>query len=102
MNLSEEQRRARLLKSRAERLPQIKKQFEESHGKQGQNVTGSVTGVDQFEAVQNRNFNSNFAPGGKDAKLVGSNGSNAKKAGKGAKNASNGKKSTKQVKNSAE
>ena len=49
MNLKEEERRARLLKSRAERLPDIKKQFEEA---------------------QNRNFNSNFAPGGKDAKLV--------------------------------
>ena len=46
MNLKEEERRARLLKSRAERLPDIKKQFEE---------------------MQGRNFNSNFAPGGKDA-----------------------------------
>ncbi|MBQ3445194.1 ribonuclease J [Candidatus Saccharibacteria bacterium] len=49
MNINEEERRARLLKSRAERLPDIKKQFEEA---------------------QNRNFNSNFAPGGKDAGLV--------------------------------
>ena len=49
MNLKEEERRARLLKSRAERLPDIKRQFEES---------------------QKRNFNSNFAPGGKDEKLV--------------------------------
>ena len=49
MNINEEERRARLLKSRAERLPDIKKQFEES---------------------QNRNFNSNFAPGGKDADLI--------------------------------
>ncbi len=49
MNLKEEERRARLLKSRAERLPDIKKQFEEA---------------------QNRNFNSNFQPGGKDEKLV--------------------------------
>ncbi|MBR2543325.1 ribonuclease J [Candidatus Saccharibacteria bacterium] len=49
MNLKEEERRARLLKSRAERLPDIKKQFEEA---------------------QNRNFNSNFKPGGKDEKLV--------------------------------
>ena len=32
MNLSEEQRRARLLKSRAERLPEIKKQYEEVEG----------------------------------------------------------------------
>ncbi len=49
MNKKEEERRARLLKSRAERLPDIKK---------------------QFEAAQNRNFNSNFQPGGKDAKAV--------------------------------
>ena len=49
MNLKEEERRARLLKSRAERLPDIKKQFEEA---------------------QNRNFNSNFKEGGKDEKLI--------------------------------
>ncbi len=49
MNINEEERRARLLKSRAERLPDIKKQFEEA---------------------QKRNFNSNFQPGGKDATLV--------------------------------
>ena len=42
---AEAERRARLLKSRAERLPDIKKQFEEN---------------------QKRNFNANFAPGGKD------------------------------------
>ncbi|MBR0431432.1 ribonuclease J [Candidatus Saccharibacteria bacterium] len=49
MNKKEEERRARLLKMRDERLPNIKKQFEEA---------------------QKRNFNSNFAPGGKDAALV--------------------------------
>lgn len=49
MNIKEEERRARLLKMREERLPDIKKQFEEA---------------------QNRHFNSNFAPGGKDADLV--------------------------------
>ncbi|MBR0482619.1 ribonuclease J [Candidatus Saccharibacteria bacterium] len=46
---TEAARRAKLLKSRAERLPNIKKQFEEN---------------------QKRNFNTNFAPGGKDEKLV--------------------------------
>lgn len=46
---AEAERRARLLKSRAERLPDIKKQFEEN---------------------QKRNFNANFAPGGKDGRLV--------------------------------
>ena len=70
MNLKEEERRARLLKSRAERLPDIKKQFEMS---------------------QNRNFNSNFAPGGKDAKLVGNTAKRAKSPAKGQKKASEGK-----------
>ena len=46
---AEAERRAKLLRSRAERLPNIKKQFEEN---------------------QKRNFNANFAPGGKDEKLV--------------------------------
>ncbi|MBR3220507.1 ribonuclease J [Candidatus Saccharibacteria bacterium] len=58
MNQKEQERRARLLKMREERLPGIKKQFEEA---------------------QKRNFNSNFKPGGKDAKLVKSN-SKAKSA----------------------
>ncbi len=49
MNNKEAERRARLLKMRDERLPDIKKQFEES---------------------QKRNFNSNFAEGGKDAGLT--------------------------------
>ncbi len=49
MNQSEQERRARLMRQGAERLPDIKKRFEEA---------------------QKRNFNSNFAPGGKDAKLV--------------------------------
>ena len=48
-NKAEEQRRAKLLKMRAERLPDIKKAFEEN---------------------QKRNFNANFAPGGKDEKLL--------------------------------
>ncbi len=67
MEISEEERRARLLKSRAERLPDIKKQFEEA---------------------QKRNFNANFAPGGKDAGLLGSR---KKNGSKGPKNASQGK-----------
>ena len=76
MNLKEEERRARLLKSRAERLPDIKKQFEEA---------------------QNRNFNSNFKPGGKDELLVGPKPSSAKNAGKGAKKAINGKNTVKKA-----
>ena len=48
-NKQEEERRARLMKMRDERLPDIKKQFEEA---------------------QKRGFNSNFKEGGKDAGLV--------------------------------
>ncbi len=60
MNNREAERRARLMKMRDERLPDIKKQFEES---------------------QKRNFNSNFAEGGKDAKLVGRKVASAKPGG---------------------
>ena len=68
MNQSEQERRARLLKQGAERLPDIKKRFEEA---------------------QKRNFNSNFAPGGKDAKFVKHK---SAKAAKTAKNAPKAKK----------
>lgn len=76
MKINEEERRARLLRSRAERLPDIKRQFEEA---------------------QNRNFNSNFAPGGKDANLVGNDVKKVARAKKGAKNASQSKKAKKQT-----
>ncbi len=68
---AEAERRAKLLKSRAERLPDIKKQFEEN---------------------QKRNFNANFAPGGKDEKLV-----RGKHAAKAAKKAASAKKATKKA-----
>lgn len=73
---AEAERRAKLLKSRAERLPDIKKQFEEN---------------------QKRNFNANFAPGGKDEKLVrGKHAAKAAaKAGKTTKKAAAGKKGAK-------
>ncbi len=58
-NEAEAARRARLMKMRNERLPDIKRQFEEN---------------------QKRNFNANFAPGGKDADLVADKKSAAKKA----------------------
>ena len=87
-NRNEQERRARLLKSRAERLPDIKKQFEEA---------------------QKRNFNSNFAPGGKDEKLAHKKGGFKKNAPKAPKNASSAKstkaksqKSAKIVKTEAE
>ena len=76
MNSKEEERRARLLKSRAERLPDIKRQFEEA---------------------QNRNFNSNFKPGGKDAELVASDNSSAKTVAKKPKTVSEGKKTAKKT-----
>ena len=66
----EAERRAKLLRSRSERLPNIKKRFEETQG---------------------RNFNSNFKPGGKDAR---DNGGYSKSAGNGNNNSrgqSNGK-----------
>ena len=68
----EQERRARLLKSRAERLPDTKKQFEEA---------------------QKRHFNSNFAK-------PSSNGSSKKNASKTPKNASNGKNAKKSPKTS--
>ena len=71
MNINEEERRARLLKSRAERLPGIKKQFEENQRREAAEINTKTISVDQFEASQARNFNANFAPGGKDASLVG-------------------------------
>lgn len=73
MNQKEQDRRARLLKMRDERLPNIKKQFEEA---------------------QNRHFNSNFAPGGKDAKLVGKHPTKASKPAKSAQNSSKRRKAT--------
>ncbi len=71
MKINEEERRARLLQSRAERIGDIKKQFEEA---------------------QKRNFNANFAPGGKDANLVQSHPNQGKNASKGLKKASQGQK----------
>ncbi len=70
---AEAERRAKLLKSRAERLPDIKKQFEEN---------------------QKRNFNANFAPGGKDEKLVRGKHAAAAKA---AKKTASAKKATKKA-----
>ena len=76
MNKQEMERRARLLKNAKERLPSIKEQFEEA---------------------QNRHFNSNFEPGGKDAHLVGKTAKNAKKGASVAKAAKNTAKNGKKV-----
>ncbi len=67
MNKQEEERRARLMKMRDERLPDIKKQFEEA---------------------QQRHFNSNFAEGGKDADKVQKTSRTASRGAKTAKTAS--------------
>lgn len=69
MNQKEQERRARLLKSAKERIPSIKEQFAEKK---------SI--AEQFEEAQDRHFNSNFQPGGKDAHLVGKTRQSAKKA----------------------
>ena len=76
---AEEARRAKLLKMRAERLPDIKKQFEEA---------------------QKRNFNANFGPGGKDEKLVKKT-TTRKKADDGAKKNAKATKATKGGKTAA-
>ena len=72
MNQKEQARRARLMKMQAERLPEIKRRFEESQKQPDlKTETPTVTGEAViFEEVQRRNFNSNFKPGGKDAHLV--------------------------------
>ena len=80
MNRQEELRRARLLKMREERLPDIKK---------------------QFEMNQSRNFNSNFAPGGQDADLVKGKSGSAKSAGGKSASKSGSKSSSKSSSKSA-
>lgn len=72
MNQKEQERRARLMKMQAERLPEIKRRFEENQ-KRAELKTDEPTVTGEaviFEEVQKRNFNSNFKPGGKDAHLV--------------------------------
>lgn len=76
MNKQEEERRARLMQMRDERLPNIKKQFEEA---------------------QKRNFNSNFAEGGKDADLVKNSKGGRKTTAKGAKSASSKKATARKI-----
>ncbi|MBQ2638904.1 ribonuclease J [Candidatus Saccharibacteria bacterium] len=72
MNQKEQERRERLMKMQAERLPEIKRRFAENQKKaQEKPSEPTVTGEAViFEEVQKRNFNSNFKPGGKDAHLV--------------------------------
>jgi len=72
MNLKEQERRKKLMQSQAERMPAIKKRFEEQ---QKAASTAEIKTVETgaaviFEEAQKRHFNSNFKPGGKDAKLV--------------------------------
>jgi len=69
MNKKEQERRARLMKMQAERLPEIKRRFEENlnRTKFDEDSTPIETGAAViFEQAQKRNFNSNFKPGGKD------------------------------------
>ncbi|MDO4978614.1 MAG: ribonuclease J [Candidatus Saccharibacteria bacterium] len=82
MNQTEQERRARLMKSQAERLPEIKKRFEERERLakvvKPESVPTDAAAI--FEEAQKRNFNSNFKAGGKDAKLVKKAKAPAKKA----------------------
>lgn len=69
MNKQEQERRARLMKMQAERLPEIKRRFEENQNraKLAETPAPVETGAAViFEQAQKRNFNSNFKPGGKD------------------------------------
>lgn len=70
MNKQEQERRARLMKMQAERLPEIKRRFEENQNRSKFSEAESIpieTGAAViFEQAQKRNFNSNFKPGGKD------------------------------------
>ena len=87
MNQKEQERRARLMKMQAERLPEIKRRFEESQKQPDQTTEApTVTGEAViFEEVQRRNFNSNFKPGGKDAHLVNGRKNSAKLSDRSAK-----------------
>ena len=68
MNKQEQERRARLMKMQAERLPEIKRRFEENQNRTKISESTEVTtgAAVIFEQAQKRNFNSNFKPGGKD------------------------------------
>src|SRR5574344_987122 len=69
MNQKEQERRERLMKMQAERLPEIKKRFNENQNhSENHEVKAVETGESVIlEEVQKRHFNSNFKPGGKDA-----------------------------------
>ncbi|MBQ6355018.1 ribonuclease J [Candidatus Saccharibacteria bacterium] len=91
MNQKEAERRAKLMASTKERLPQIKKNFE---NRQKAAKSGAPS-VDKFDALQDRHFNSNFEQGGKDAHLVAGKKKAAKKAAGNATAAKSGKKAKK-------
>ena len=70
MNKQEQERRARLMKMQAERLPEIKRRFEENQNRskfsESEHAPVETGAAVIFEQAQKRNFNSNFKPGGKD------------------------------------
>ena len=70
MNKQEQERRAKLMRMQAERLPEIKRRFEEnqsrSHFENTEEKPVETGAAVIFEQAQKRNFNSNFKPGGKD------------------------------------
>ena len=75
MRESEEERRARLIASSRERIPKLKQSY--AARENARNVQ-KTTSVDNFEAAQDRHFNSNFAAGGKDYSARASRGRSAK------------------------
>lgn len=95
MKESEEERRARLIASSRERIPKLKQSYAaRQNEREKQQKTSSV---DNFEAEQNRHFNSNFAVGGKDYQGGRTRSAKAQKGNRTTKNAKNAH-STKNVK----
>jgi len=70
MNKQEQERRAKLMRMQAERLPEIKRRFEENQNRtnfeKAEEKPVETGAAVIFEQAQKRNFNSNFKPGGKD------------------------------------
>ena len=95
MKESEDERRARLIASSRERIPKLKQSYAARQEQKAQNARQSqprkTSSVDNFEADQNRHFNSNFAAGGKDYRASRAQNNRAKNSrnARGAKNAKN-------------
>ena len=95
MNKQEQERRAKLMRMQAERLPEIKRRFEEnqnrSHFENTEEKPVETGAAVIFEQAQKRNFNSNFKPGGKDFRGKKSDRANGANGANGANNSDNQK-----------